>query len=91
MSVASDHCHETSFPRALLCRACNSAIGLLGEDVERIDAAAAYVRRFREVRVKFVFRNRVECAAVARAFGDREDAKFIAGGKLLTRLGITIS
>ena len=44
-----------------------------------------------EAYIVFVLKDRIECAAVARAFGEREDAKFIAGGKLLTRLGITIS
>lgn len=38
-----DHCHDTGRVRALLCGPCNSAIGLLGEDPERIRRAARYI------------------------------------------------
>lgn len=38
-----DHDHETGVVRGVLCAACNTAIGLLGEDPERIIAAAEYV------------------------------------------------
>lgn len=39
-----DHCHVTGRVAGLLCRACNTAIGLLGESSERIVRAAKYVR-----------------------------------------------
>ncbi len=39
-----DHCHESGRIRGLLCRACNSAIGYLGDDPELVDRAAAYLR-----------------------------------------------
>lgn len=38
-----DHDHETGKVRALLCGNCNTALGLLGDDVARIERAATYV------------------------------------------------
>jgi hypothetical protein len=38
-----DHCHASAKVRGLLCRSCNTAIGLLGEDPDRLAAAAAYL------------------------------------------------
>jgi hypothetical protein len=40
-----DHCHNSSKVRGLLCGNCNTAIGLLADDPERAEAAAAYLRR----------------------------------------------
>ena len=40
-----DHCHVRHVIRGLLCDRCNRAIGLLGDDPERMEAAAQYVRR----------------------------------------------
>lgn len=40
-----DHCHNSSKVRGLLCGKCNTAIGLLGDDPERAESAAAYLRR----------------------------------------------
>jgi Recombination endonuclease VII len=42
-----DHCHATGEVRGLLCGNCNTAIGLLADDPERMLAAARYVRRGR--------------------------------------------
>lgn len=42
-----DHNHATGKVRALLCRACNSAIGLFGEDEHRLAAALDYLREHR--------------------------------------------
>jgi hypothetical protein len=42
-ALAVDHCHETGKVRALLCCACNAAIGLLQHDPQRALAIAAYV------------------------------------------------
>lgn len=39
-----DHNHETGQVRGLLCSNCNVAIGLFGENVERMLAAIEYVR-----------------------------------------------
>jgi len=39
-----DHNHETMAVRALLCPACNTAIGLFGDDPATIERAATYLR-----------------------------------------------
>ena len=41
--LAVDHCHKTGKVRALLCSDCNTAIGLLKEDVELMKKAIEYV------------------------------------------------
>ena len=41
--LAVDHCHDTDVVRGLLCRTCNSAIGLLQDDPDVIMRAAIYV------------------------------------------------
>lgn len=46
-----DHDHVTGTPRGLLCHSCNVAIGLLGDDPERIARAAEYVRTHRQLRL----------------------------------------
>lgn len=47
-----DHDHKTRKVRALLCNACNQALGLLKEDLERIKAMARYVIRHRAAMMK---------------------------------------
>jgi predicted nucleic acid-binding Zn ribbon protein len=39
-----DHDHQTGKPRAALCHGCNSAFGLLGESVERIEGLLKFAR-----------------------------------------------
>jgi hypothetical protein len=39
-----DHCHETERVRNALCTGCNLALGAVGDDPERLELLAAYLR-----------------------------------------------
>jgi Recombination endonuclease VII len=49
-----DHDHITGKVRALLCHGCNAALGLLGDDPERIRLLLKYAERHQEMREKNV-------------------------------------
>lgn len=42
-----DHCHSTGAVRGLLCRRCNTGIGMLGDDIDGVTRALDYLRRAR--------------------------------------------
>jgi len=48
-----DHDHHTGMVRALLCGACNSALGILGEDAERLWLLVDYADHCAQVRKRF--------------------------------------
>lgn len=48
MNLAVDHDHTTGKVRALLCKNCNTAIGLLGEDTDRMAKAIEYLQSHSE-------------------------------------------
>ena len=48
-NLAIDHNHTTGKVRALLCKNCNTAIGLMKEDVERMLSAIEYIKSHSEV------------------------------------------
>lgn len=41
--LAVDHCHETGLIRGLLCSKCNTAIGLMDNDVDLLEMAQCYL------------------------------------------------
>lgn len=43
-SLAVDHCHTSGKVRGLLCSSCNTALGLLKEDVELLLKAIDYIK-----------------------------------------------
>jgi hypothetical protein len=42
-----DHCHESGLGRDLLCHRCNVLLGMAKDDPERLEAAAAYLRKWK--------------------------------------------
>ena len=45
ISLAVDHNHTTGKVRDLLCRNCNVILGFVGEDIDILLKAAAYIKR----------------------------------------------
>lgn len=46
---SADHCHTTKQPRELLCRRCNTTLGLLDEDPSVIRGLASYAKKWHSV------------------------------------------
>lgn len=47
----SDHDHNTNEPRALLCRTCNTVLGWMGEDLDRITGLLRYAEQCHNARI----------------------------------------
>ena len=47
--LAVDHCHETNQIRGLLCRRCNSAIGLFDDNIIKLQNALTYLTKNRKI------------------------------------------
>jgi len=43
--LAIDHCHATGDIRGLLCNTCNAGMGILGDTLQHLEAAVAYLKR----------------------------------------------
>jgi hypothetical protein len=48
--LVKDHCHETGLIRGLICRGCNSALGVFGDNEEGLLRALDYLRTFEATR-----------------------------------------
>lgn len=44
LRLCVDHCHDTGEVRGLLCMRCNTALGALGDSLERLEIAVEYLR-----------------------------------------------
>jgi Recombination endonuclease VII len=44
--LAVDHCHKTNKNRGLLCFRCNASIGKFNDNVELLESAVKYLRRY---------------------------------------------
>lgn len=45
---AIHHCHNTGIVRGILCDNCNTGIGLLKEDIEIINSAVMYLKKYKK-------------------------------------------
>lgn len=45
-----DHCHKTAKIRGLLCRNCNSAIGLLEENIKFLENSILYLKKHKNLK-----------------------------------------
>ena len=48
-TICIDHCHETGKVRGLLCRKCNTGIGMLGDTLVQLRLAVKYLENSLEV------------------------------------------
>ncbi len=48
--MAVDHCHKKGNLRGILCANCNVLLGLAGDDIELLEQAVNYLKRFQRVK-----------------------------------------
>jgi len=48
MNLSVDHCHKTGKIRGLLCKKCNSALGMLNDDIALFKSAITYLKNSEE-------------------------------------------
>lgn len=48
MNLSVDHCHKTGTVRGLLCRKCNTALGMFNDNIEYFEEAIKYLKNFAE-------------------------------------------
>ena len=46
----ADHCHYTGQQRGILCKKCNTGIGMLNDDIELVESALIYLKHYKETR-----------------------------------------
>ena len=46
----ADHCHDTGQQRGILCKKCNTGIGMLNDSIELVESALKYLNHYRETR-----------------------------------------
>jgi hypothetical protein len=42
-----DHCHQTQRVRKLLCRSCNTGLGMFKDNIDLMEKAIAYIKQYR--------------------------------------------
>jgi len=47
-NLSVDHCHKTGKVRGLLCKKCNTALGMLEDNIQYFEAAILYLKNFEE-------------------------------------------
>ena len=47
-NLSVDHCHKTGKIRGLLCKKCNSALGMLDDNIKYFQAAILYLKSYEE-------------------------------------------
>lgn len=45
-AIHVDHCHETNIVRGILCGTCNKGLGLFKDNIEYLQSAIKYLKRF---------------------------------------------
>jgi recombination endonuclease VII len=66
-SLSVDHDHDTNTPRQLLCRRCNSGIGMFEDNIKLLEVAIQYLRKHEELSEKRTRHGRTNKAATSES------------------------